>query len=209
MSRISVPWQHDALMAALVPVDEAFRRAEAKWGVGRLERLVSPATLQSYHRGWVQWRKAIESYDTPAVQSLGPKMIKALAFMDKEADAAGAARLSVETWEALLEGGRVLVIVKTMAAASQIGRAAGLGLDAELPPDLARVVQHQREGREIVVWTMGELARVLPRFDLVQTIKRTWPGATVTSGPVTGENDAHDWATSDPIRAIIEEPVVA
>jgi hypothetical protein len=202
---IKVPWQHDAMMAAITPVDEAFRRIEMKYGVGRLERLVSSATLEAYRRGWLKWREAIEGHDTPAAQSLGPKMIAALRFMEKEADAAGAEPLSVETWEAVMADGRVLVVVKTTAEASEVGRAAKLGLDAELPPDLTRILEHQRAGREVVVWTMGELARVLPTFDMIGQIKRTWPGAVITSGPVTGENDASDWATGNPVRAIIED----
>jgi hypothetical protein len=51
---------------------------------------------------------------------------------------------------------------------------------------------------------MAELARVLPALDVVNEIKRTCPGALITSGPYTAECDATDWATSDPVRAAIE-----
>jgi hypothetical protein len=199
-----IPWRQDAIMAGLAPVDLAFRQMETKWGVGRLECLVSPPTLESYRRGWVQWRQAIIDQSVAAVQHVGPKMVAALKYMDAEATKAGHRPLAVETWEARMEDGRVLVVVKTMAEGSAIARAAGLGLDANLPPDLTRVVQHQHDGRELVVWSMAELARVLPSLELVDTIKRTWPGATVTRGPVTREGDHADWASGDEVRAAIE-----
>lgn len=195
-----IPWNHDALMAAIAPVDEAFRQSELRWGVDRLPRMVCSATLESYRRGWVLWRKAIEHGDAAAAQQVGPKMIAALAFMDAEATAAGQTLLAVETWEARMEDGRVLVIVRTNAEASAIAQAANLGVDAILPPDLASAVRHQQEGRELLVYTLGELVRILPTFDLVNQIKRTWPGATVIGGPVTRENDTGDWVRQDPAR---------
>lgn len=206
--KIPVPWNNGAIMAALAPVDEALRKSDWKWGVGRLERLVEPSTLESYRRGWVLWREALIHGRAGELRMVGPKMIAALAFMDREAVRLGHTPLSVETWEAVMEDGRILVVVRTTAEASAIAQAAGLGLDAMLPPDMTRVVRHQHEGRELLVWTMAELARVMPAFDVVNQIKRTWPGATVTRGatpgPVTGENDHVDWATGDEIRAHIE-----
>ena len=49
-------------------------------GGANLERLVSPATLASYRRGWTAYRQAITDGDASAVEDLGPKMIQALAF---------------------------------------------------------------------------------------------------------------------------------
>jgi hypothetical protein len=205
MSRHAMPWGTiDPLMTALAPVDEAFREVERYWGVGRLERLVSAATLESYRRGWTQWRKAIETGDTLAVQMLGPKMIAALQIMGREATAAGHKAISVDAFEAVMADGRVLVVVRTTAEAHRLARGRDLGADGDLPPDIASAVHHQRAGRELVVWTMSELARVLPALDVVNEIKRSWPGALITSGPTTGENDANDWATGDPLRQAIE-----
>ena len=88
----AVPWKIDAMMAALAPTDEMFRKMEQKWGVGRLERLISGKTLESFRRGWLAWRTAIENNDLIAVQTVGPKMVKALTLMDREAEAAGELR---------------------------------------------------------------------------------------------------------------------
>jgi len=104
--------------------------------------------------------------------------------------------------------GRILVVVNSTAEASAIAAAAKLGPDATaVPPDLVPVIRHQQAAREVIVWTMGELARILPKFDLVNQVCRTWPGAKVTTGPVTGENDIHDWVTADPIRNVIEADI--
>jgi hypothetical protein len=204
----AVPWTADALMAALAPVDEAFRKSEQKWGVARLERLVSARTLESYRRGWLQWRSAIEANDIFAVQRIAPLMIKALTLMDKEATDAGETPLSVESWECLMPDGRVLVVVRTSAEASAIATAAKLGKDATaVPADLVPVIRHQHGGRQLCVWTIGELARMVDKFDLVNSITRAWPGAKITTGPITSEGDIHDWVTADPVRNAIEAEV--
>jgi hypothetical protein len=200
----ATPWGHDAIMAALTPVDQKFREMEVFWGTGRLERLVGAKTLESYRRGWIAWREAIENADAYAVQTIGPRMILALEIMDREAKAAGHGPICVDCWEARLPDDRVLCIVRTNAEAHRLAAAAKLGEDGTLPPDIASAIHHQRAGRELVIWTMAELARVLPALDVVNEIKRTWPGALITSGPITAEGDATDWATGDPVRAAIE-----
>jgi len=201
---LRTPWHTDALMAAISPVDTAFVASERKWGIARLETLVSPVTLAAYRRGWLLWREAIRDGDAEAAATIGPKMIQALAHMEAEAAAAGHPPLAVETWEALMPDGRVLVVVHTSAEASAVAQAAKLAPDGLLPPDLASAVRHQQEGRELVIWTMAELARVLPTLDVVNQVKRIWPGAAVNKVRVTGEGDIADWARADPVRADME-----
>ena len=131
-------------------------------------------------------------------------MIQALNVMDAEAKAAGHEPLYADTWETMLPDGRVLCVVRTNAEAHRLAAAAKLGEDGTMPADIASAIHHQRQGRELVIWTLAELARVLPALDVVNEIKRTWPGALITSGPHTGESDANDWVTSDAVRAAIE-----
>jgi len=125
------------MMAALIEPDAAFVAAEKKWGMGRLEALVSRDTLIAYRRGWQRWREAIESGDVRAVEELGPKMIGALSYMDSEAEAAGHKPLEPEWWEAATPDGDVLVVTRTKAEASAIIR--------------------QQAGRSLTVWSMEEL----------------------------------------------------
>src|ERR1700691_4377931 len=88
-NKIRTQEDSDRCMAAVRPVDEAFRASEQKWGVGRLERLIVPATYAAYQRGWDQYRQALDEGDAPALEALAPKMVAALAFMDAEVSAAG------------------------------------------------------------------------------------------------------------------------
>ena len=185
MNKIRTSFDRDRLVLALQPVDEAFRQSEARWGVARLERLVSPATLASYRRGWTAYRQAITDGDASAVEELGPKMIKALAFMAKEAEALGHQPLSVDAWEAATADGRILVIVRTQAEAHALARA----------PD----------GRGTVVYTMDEIARLLPALDAVNIVKANFPGAEAVSlsGVQMSEGRVSDWATQDPLEDVL------
>lgn len=188
MNKIHSPTDNERLIAALAPIDQAFFESEQRYGVGRLERLVSAATLASYRRGWFAYRAAIEIGDAPAVELIGPKMIAALKFMAAEADAAGHKPLTVHAWEAPLDDGAVLVLVRTQAEAHAIAR-------------------DRSDSRAKVVWTLAELARVLPRLQMTHTIKDAFPGAAVVhvggdavkSGVQLSEGAVHDWATSDPL----------
>ena len=101
----------------MIPVDQAFFESEQRWGVGRLERLVSPATLAAYQRGWAAYRVALDDCDGAAVKRIGPRMVQALAVMAAEADGgrAPAARSghlgAPPTWAT----GLVLCVVRTSA----------------------------------------------------------------------------------------------
>jgi hypothetical protein len=183
------PFSHhdtDRLVAALSPADQAFRDSEARWGVARLERLVSPATLLSYRKGWTLYRAAIDEGDAAAVERLAPKMVAALRAMDAEATAAGHAPLSVERWETPLADGRVLVLVRTQAEAHAIAR-------------------EPKDGRETVVWTLAEVGRMVARLDGVNEIKLAFPGAEAVrvSGVQMSENQVADWANDDPLYEIL------
>src|SRR4051812_30749899 len=123
MRKLRTQEDSDRFRAALIPVDEAFWASEQKWGVGRLERIISPSTLAAYQRGWSAYRQALEDGDASALEAVGPKMIQALAVMDAEATAAGHKPLAPDTWEAALPDGRVLVVVRTNAEASAVLRA--------------------------------------------------------------------------------------
>lgn len=176
----------DRMTAALSPTDQAFLASETKWGVARLERLVSTSTLESYRKGWLLYQQAINDGDAGAVEAVGAKMRAALAYMDHEATAAGHAPLSVDRWEAVLEDGSVLVVVRTLAEAHAIAR-------------------DKSDTRFLVVWTLAELARMLPTLEITHSVKGAFPGAEVVriggdfvaSGVHETEGAAADWARAE------------
>ncbi len=195
MNKIRSPEDYDRFKLALVPIDAAMWDSEQKWGVGRLERLISTNTLTAYKRGWDQYRTALESSDGEALEQIGPKMIAALAFMDAEATAAGHQPLAPDTWETALPDGRVLVVCRTSAEASAVLRASKgqetVSYETTLPPDLAVTVRNQHEGRALTVITMAEVARLLIMAEgKVAGIE--WEGTATYSGRQGEEGMAAD-----------------
>ena len=181
-------------MAALRPVDQAFFASEQKYGVGRLERLVSPATFAAYQRGWDAYRVALDEADAEALELIGPKMIAALAFMDAEATAAGHQPLAPDTWEISMGDCRVLVVVRTNAEAAAVLRASRPAqAETAIPPDLAITVRSQHEGRALTVITMAEVARLLLMAE-GKVSGQPWEGTPAHTGVQRDEMMAHDLA---------------
>ncbi len=217
--KIRTPEDYDRFRMAMIPIDQAFFASETKWGVGRLERIVSLSTLQAYRRGWDAYRVALEAADGEALEEIGPRMVQALAFMDAEATAAGHAPLAPDTWEHAMADGTVLVVVRTNAEASAVIRAERnvtaatgrprLGMtvvseapapeppstETTLPPDLAVTVRQQHEGRRLEVWTLAELARLVALHgELVEhkDAGKKWQGDATYSGRQMEEGAAAD-----------------
>jgi hypothetical protein len=201
--KLRTPEDHDRFRLSLVPIDQAFHASEQKWGVGRLERLVSPSTMAAYKRGWDAYRAAIEAGDAQAVEAIGPKMIAALAFMDAEATKAGHQPLAPDVWEHPMADGAVLVICRTGAEASAVLRASqgqdgasyetsGISYETTLPPDLAITVRNSHEGRALTVWTVAEVARLIERHGSVAAEGVKWDGTPAPSGVQLAEGAAAD-----------------
>jgi hypothetical protein len=58
------------------------------------------------------------------------------------------------------------------------------------------------DGRALEVWTLDEVARVLPRS--VGDIKRVFPGVRVDRVTQRDEGEAGAWITADPILGDME-----
>jgi hypothetical protein len=163
---------YELIRAEIPRVDEAIRRSEAKWGVGRLSALVSPDTLIRWKRGWDRWSEAVIAGHLDQVREFGPKIIAALAYMDTEATRLGHNPLVPQTWEARCPDGRVLVVVRSLAEAHHVAR--------------------QQDGRATVCYTMQELAELLPLLDQINAVKIAFPGAVVQQCTLRSEAFAND-----------------
>jgi hypothetical protein len=197
--KIRTAEDHQRFRLAMVPIDEAMWASEQRWGVGRLERIISPTTLAAWQRGWSAYRVALDDCDGPAVERIGPRMIQALAVMAAEAERNGHQPLAPDTWEADMGNGVVLVVVRTSAEASAVLRASraadGASYETTLPPDLAVTVRQQHEGRALVVVTMAEIVRLLQRSE-TGLWGTKWEGTPAASGRQLEEMAAHDMARS-------------
>ena len=177
-------WQavadQDLITASVLSVDEAARGAERRWGVGRLVRLVSPATLVRFRTAHDMWTTAYsQDRDVAATVKTSAMMIRAWQALEAEAADAGHTHLAPSVWEGRTEDGRVLVIARTSEDALAVARTA--------------------DDRARTVWTVDELARCVAMFEQISDVKRAFPGATVTAVSPRDAGFALDWATSDPL----------
>lgn len=74
---------------ALGPFDTAARNMERKWGINRLEGLVSPETAARYGSAIAKLNLAIEANDPEDTAARAAVCIRGMAAMDAEATAAG------------------------------------------------------------------------------------------------------------------------
>jgi hypothetical protein len=155
------PGQHDydAIQSVIDGVDEVARCCENRWGVGRLELLVSNDLREKFRRQLKRFNDAITEHDVARVRITGAAMQRAWQALDQAATEAKAPLLAPEYWEAQLTDGRLVAICRA-------------NVDAH-----AVVI----EGRAIDVWTTQELIRVIENFPEVALAKATFPGATVIS----------------------------
>ena len=131
---------------------------ERVWGVDRLPALVSSETRQKWWMGISMLNDAIRSNNASAVTALVPNMISGLNSMIKEALALGYGPQSPDVWEAPLSDGRVFQISRAFPSTS-----------------------YRPDSREIIHWSLEEVARMVEKQDLINKIKDTFPGATISN----------------------------
>jgi hypothetical protein len=89
---------------ALGPFDTAARNAERKWGVNRLEGLVSPETAARYGSALGKLNAAIEANDPAEVAARAAVCIRGMAAMEAEATAAGHQPIPPQALEVEVDG---------------------------------------------------------------------------------------------------------
>jgi hypothetical protein len=168
--------------------DETAAEMEAKWGADRLRLLVSPELRERFDRQRYLLNQAIWHGELEEVRREAGRMVNAWLALDRAAEAAGAAKLDRAVWEIALADGSVAAIV----------------------PDDARAALVNAEGRQVAVYTMEEIGRLLSNYPDVAKAKLVFPGATVTeirrnvSDPLDAVWDTKellDEAAGDPLPA--------
>ena len=156
------PNTHGTYLAGRAYIDEADHTAaqmEAKWGADRLRLLVGPELRERFDRQRYLFNQALWHGDLEAVRRESMRMVRGWLALDKAATAAGAARLHPQVMEVALADGVVAAIV----------------------PDAEHAACVRAEGRNVRVYTLDEIARLLAAFPQVAEVKLHWPGATVTA----------------------------
>jgi hypothetical protein len=152
--------------------DETACEMEAKWGADRLRLLVSPELREKFDRQRYLFNQAIWHGELEDVRRESGRMVNAWMALDRAAEAAGALKLSPVVWEvAINEGHSVAAVVRSSHDAAAVNA----------------------DGREVVVYTLEEIGRLLAAYPDIARAKAVFPGATVTEIRKTVE---------DPLRAI-------
>lgn len=110
-SGVGTVWieQAEAVTEALRPLDRIAVEMEGKWGVGRLQRLVSPEMAARFGSAKDKLNDAIRANDGEAVANRAAVLIRGWQALDKAATEAGCEALPLRT-VAVQHNGRAYVI---------------------------------------------------------------------------------------------------
>ena len=138
--------------------DETACEMESKWGVDRLRLLVRPELREKFDRQRYLLNQAIWHGDLEGVRREAGRMVNAWQALDRAAVAAGKQPLVPTVWEVPLADGSVAAIV----------------------PDATHGRAVNAEGRQVAVYTLEEIGRLLTAFPQLAQPKLTFPGATIS-----------------------------
>ena len=144
--------------AHLDGVDALAIDMERRWGCDRLRLLVDHELREKFDRQRYKLNAAIQRGSLEDVRREAERMMVAWTTLDALARANGRMPRPAEAWEVTLVDGTVAVIV----------------------PDMERAQMVLAEGRQVAVYTLDEIARLLEVSRDVVEAKLTYPGATVT-----------------------------
>lgn len=152
--------------------DETAAEMERKWGADRLRLLVSPDLREKFDRQRYLLNQAIWHGELEDVRREAGRMVKGYEALDRAAAAAGKQPLAPDVWEVPLGDGSVAAIVPDVAASKV-----------------------NAEGRQVAVFTLEEIGRLLSGYPDIAKAKLVFPGATVTQ---------INRSISDPLDAIAD-----
>jgi hypothetical protein len=159
--------------------DETAAEMEAKWGADRLRLLVSPELREKFDRQRYLFNQAIWHGELEDVRREAGRMVNAWIALDRAAESVGALKLSREVWEVALADGSVAAIVPTVSHATLVNA----------------------EGRQVAVYTLEEIGRLLSRCPQIAKTKEVFPGATVIAVRRSVEDPLNAvWDTAEPLE---------
>lgn len=163
------PGTYIAGRAYLDEADQTAADMEAKWGADRLRLLVGPELREKFDRQRYLLNQAVWHDELEAVRRESMRMVKAWLALDAAATMAGKAPLDPKVWE--------------IAVASE-----SIGDDptphnyvAAIVPDAFHAHRVIADGRNVVVFTLEEVGRLLAALPALAKTKRLFPGASVTA----------------------------
>jgi hypothetical protein len=138
--------------------DETAAEMEAKWGVDRLRLLVPPELREKFDRQRYLFNQAIWHGELEDIRREAGRMVNAWQALDRAAVAAGAVKAKPEVWEV-----------------------AGANFVYAIVRDDYDAYSVNAEGRQVVVFTLEEIARLLAAYPDIAQAKAVFPGAQITA----------------------------
>ena len=149
-----------ARQAVIDGVDALAKEMEKRWGVDRLRLLVEDEWRERFDRQRAKLNAAVWNGTLDELRAEGQRMRNAWLKLAQLAEDAGQRPLERDVWETAMPDGTVLAIVRTAPEAFGLAEAAG---------------------RQVRVYTLEEIARLVASLPEVSEIKRVFPGATITA----------------------------
>jgi hypothetical protein len=143
----------------ITEMDKVAWEMEKHWGAGRLRLLVDAELRDKFDRQRYLVNNAIWHGDLEAVRQQSKRMISAWKALDRAARENGAAALSPTVWEIALPGGSVMAVVQTVEEMRAV----------------------QPNGRDVQVYALEEIARIVAAQQNICAVKDHFPGALVTA----------------------------
>ena len=156
---------------ALHRYDDEVSKVERKWGVDRLIWVVGGDLRDRFEKQMDLLNEAIDKMQD--VEHQVDVTLRGVAALEKAAIAAGVQPLGGEWIEGKMPDGRVLAVV----------------------PNDYEVSRVKRDNREMVVYSVTEIGRLLADWDAVKTVdavKAVFPGATVEKVKTRTEKELND-----------------
>ena len=150
--------EYDAISEIIATVDRKACDIEARWGIGRLPKLVPLELSQRFHSQRRKFSESLVDWNVAEATKHGAAMERAYVALEAAALAAGHEPLPSDQWEFETPEGLVILV-----------------------KDKARTNMAETHGRRAQVWSIEEIASVIRAHPILAATKDAFPGATVES----------------------------
>jgi hypothetical protein len=165
--------QEASAAAILAPLDRVAHEMEQKWGVGRLQTLVSPEWAERFHSATTKLNLAISAGDLVLLREKADVLMRGWQKLDQLATEGGHQPwASADVWEVESNKGRVYAIART-------------GID--------EINAQRRDGVRVI--TLAEVAMILDAWDedgMVTELRAQFPGSQIVKAGRIAHDDRPD-----------------
>lgn len=140
-------WEYDQIDGALKPLDALASEMEARWGVGRLQELVSPATAAKFQSAKHKLDLAIADGGVGEVIKRAGVLMRGWQALEQEAIDAGNKPMPADVWIASVEAENGKPAVQyAIAKNNSDASLAQSGLVVYTLPEVARIIRAFNDG---------------------------------------------------------------